>query len=157
MFALFRLILLTLTPFLELRAAIPYGIFQTSFSPFSVFLICVLTNFLLAPLVWFSLDKLFSLFLKIPLLNQLYQKTITRTQNKVKKYVDKYGVKGLALFIAIPLPGSGVYSGALGAYFLGFRFKDFLKASFFGVLVAGLLVTLFSLTGKTFFSFLLKT
>ena len=61
---------------------------------------------------------------------------------------EKYGIIGLALFIGVPLPGSGVYSGALGAYLLGFNFKDYFKAAVLGVLIAATIVTIVSIFGN---------
>ena len=81
---------------------------------------------------------------------------IIRNQKKVHKYVEKYGVLGLGLFIGVPLPGSGVYSGALAAYLLGFKFKEFFKAAIIGVLIAGVIITLISTAGNTALYFLIK-
>jgi len=154
---LLTLIILTLLPFFELRASIPYGVFSTDFSLATIFAVAVFFNILLAPIVYFFLDKFIHLFLRINIINKIYQKLVTRTQRKVHKYVEKYGVLGLALFIAVPLPGSGVYSGALAAYLLGFRKRDFLLAAAIGVGLAAIIVLLISTAGNTIFSSLLKT
>lgn len=156
MLEILKLIVLTVLPFLELRASIPYGVFQTDFHLLSIFLICTVTNIALAPLLWLFLDKAVHIFLRIKIIDKCYQKTVERTQRKVKKYVEKYGILGLAVFIGIPLPGSGVYSGALGAYLLGFKFKDFFKAAVIGVFIAATLVTLISVSGNTVFQLLIK-
>ena len=150
------IIFLTLLPFLELRASIPYGIWQTDLPVFTVFLLAVATNIILAPLIFLFLDKVVHLFLHVRWISRLYQRMIVRTQRKIHSKVEKYGFWGLALFIAVPLPGSGVYSGALGAYLLGFRYKEFLKAAVVGVLIAGIVVLLISVVGDNVFSFLLK-
>jgi len=150
------LIILTLMPFLELRASIPYGVFQTSLSLLWVFLICTITNILLAPIIFIFLHKFIHLFLRFKIINKCYQKIVIKTQKKVHKYVEKYGILGLGLFIGIPLPGSGVYSGALGAYLLGFKFRDFFKAAVIGVLIAGVIVTLIATAGNTALYFLIK-
>ena len=130
-----ELIILTFLPFLELRASIPYGVFQTSLSLLSIFLICTITNILLAPIIYFFLNNLIHVFLKIKIIDKCYQKTVIRAQKKVHPYVEKYGILGLAIFIGIPLPGSGVYSGALGAYLLGFKFKDFFNYIHLGYII----------------------
>ena len=150
------LIILTLLPFLELRASIPYGIFSTNLHWGVVFLVCILVNIALAPLLYIFLNKFIHLFLRVKIIDKCYQKTIIKTQHKVHRYVEKYGVFGLALFIGVPLPGSGVYSGALGAYLLGFKFKDFFKAAVIGVLIAGIIVLLISTIGNGALGFLLK-
>ena len=151
-----NLIWITLLPFLELRASIPYGVFKTELSFLTIFLVCVITNIVLAPIVYFILDNFVGLFTKIKFIDRIYQKIVIRTQRRVHKYVEKYGVLGLALFIGVPLPGSGVYSGALAAYLLGFRKRDFFMAAVIGVLIAGTIVLLVSTAGNSALSFMIK-
>ncbi|MBD3354534.1 hypothetical protein GF361_00955 [Candidatus Woesearchaeota archaeon] len=150
------LIFMTMIPFLELRASIPYGILFLGMNWFLVFFVCVISNILLAPLVYIFVNYIMKFFLKIQLIDKIYKKLIIRTQKRVEPYVDKYGKIGLALFIGIPFPGSGVYSGGLGAYLLGFDFKDYIKASIIGVLIAGVLVTLICLFGNGAWNFFIK-
>ena len=149
-----QLILVTLLPFLELRASIPYGILVLNMDWIAVFVICVITNILLAFLVYFFVNYVMHLFLRIKFVHKLYHKVVERTQKKIHPYVEKYGVIGLALFIGIPLPGSGVYSGGLGAYLLGFELKDYIVASIIGVLIAAVIVTIVSVTGSNFAIFI---
>lgn len=151
-----KLITITLIPILELRASIPYGIFKTDLSITAVFVICILANIMVGPLVYFFLHYLIHFFLKIKAVDRFYQRTVLRTQVKVHKYVEKYGVLGLAIFISIPLPGSGVYTGALAAYLLGFRFRDMLIAAIIGALIAGVVVLLVCLVGNSAFEFLIR-
>ena len=150
------LILLTLLPFLELRASIPYGILNTSLHWSVVFIICVTTNFFLGPLVYIGLDKFIHLILRINVVERLYNKTVARTQKNIERYVERWGELGVALFIGVPLPGSGSYSGAIGSYILGIRLKRFVYANLIGVVIAGILVTAIILTGSTIFSFAVK-
>ena len=149
------LIGLTLLPFLELRASIPYGILNTDLSWMTVFLICIIANIILAPIVYFFLDKIVHLFFFIKPFERFYTRKVEKTQKKIHKYVEKYGEIGLAIFIAVPLPGSGVYTGAIAAYVLGMSYKDFIKAAAIGVLIAGVIVTAISLTGNEAFKFLI--
>jgi uncharacterized membrane protein len=150
------LIGLTLLPFLELRASIPYGILNTNLHWTSVFLICVVSNIILGPIIYLLLDKIVFVATKIKIIDKLYQRYVEKTQKKIHKYVDTYGILGVSIFIGIPLPGSGVYSGALGSYLLGIKFKDFLKAAIIGVLIAGILVTIITLSGEGIAGFLIK-
>lgn len=151
-----RVILITLLPFLELRASIPYGVFNTDLSLFTIFITAVITNIILAKIIFIFLNKLAHLFLRIESVSKIYNRLVLRVQKKVHPYVEKYGVIGLALFIGIPLPGSGVYSGALGAYLLGFSYKDFFKAAIIGVLIAGVLVLLASTIGNGVWDIFIK-
>ena len=150
------LIGLTLLPFLELRASIPYGIINTDLNWMVVFIVCVLANIVLAPLVYFFIDKVIHLFFFIKPFKKMYHYNIERTQKRIHKYVEKYGEIGVALFIAVPLPGSGVYSGAIAAYILGMSYKDFMKAAVIGVLIAGIIVTTISISGNEAFKFFIK-
>tara|TARA_Y100000296_G_C5143154_1_gene242228 strand:+ start:769 stop:1254 length:486 start_codon:yes stop_codon:yes gene_type:complete len=151
------LYLITALPFLELRASIPYGILALQINWLLVFIICIISNILITPLIWFFVEHVMHFFLKIKWIETIYKKIVVRTQKRVHPYVEKYGTLGLAIFIGIPLPGSGVYSGCLGAYLLGYKFKDYLIASVLGVLIAGIIVTIVTLTGTELFSIFIKT
>jgi uncharacterized membrane protein len=140
-------ILLTLIPALELRASIPYGIIVGL--PWPIVLITALiTNFLLGIIIFFLIDKIIKVCIFIKPLEKIYNKVINRAQRKIHKVVEKYGIIGVAIFIGIPLPGSGVYTGALGSYLIGLDFKQFWKACLYGVLIAGILVTIIMLLGQ---------
>ena len=154
------MVLLTFLPTLELRASIPYGILtlgQDGTLHWAVVaLLCIAANIALAPLVWLFVHHAMEFFLRVPFIKKIYDWAVKRAQRKVEPYVRKYGTVGLALFIGVPLPGSGVYSGALGAYVLGFRFRQFLIASIGGVLIAGAAVTAVAATGATAFEVFLE-
>ena len=151
-----ELIGVTLIPGLELRASIPYGILQTELHWMVVFLVCVIANIILGIVIYFLLDKVVHLFFFWDWFHKIYHKLVERSQKKIHGYVEKYGTIGLGLFIGIPLPGSGVYTGALGAYVLGFGYKRFILASIIGVLIAGVIVTAIMLSGAEVFNFLVK-
>lgn len=138
---------ITLLPFLELRASIPYGILNTDLHWMTVFLVCVVTNAVLGPVLYFLIDKVLHIFLRWKRLEKIWNKTVAKIQKKIEKKVDKYGWLGVALFIGVPLPGSGVYSGAIGAYLIGLDYKRFAFASLLGVLLAGITVTLIVMFG----------
>ncbi len=155
------LILLTLLPFLELRYSIPAGILVGTIKlPFGlslvgldmpwyvVFPVCVITNIILGIIIFFLLKTIVNYFLKFKWFNNIYMKIVARPQRRIKKYVEKYGELGVALFISVPLPGSGVYTGALGAYALGLDLKKFIIADIIGVTIAGIIVTILSLSSK---------
>lgn len=150
------IIAITFLPFLELRASIPYGILVLKMHWLPVFIIAVITNIILGPIVYFFLDKIIYIFLRVKFIDKIYQKYVERTQKKVHKYVEKYGEIAVAIFIGIPLPGSGSYSGALAAYLIGLGYKKFIIANIIGVLIAGIIVTIVTLTGLTTFNIFIK-
>jgi len=154
--AVLVLILITLIPTLELRASIPYGILRADMHWWSVVLVCVVTNIVLGPLVYLFLDKAVTLLLRFEWLSGIYGRTVSRTQRRIQRSVDRYGEMGVALFIGIPLPGTGSYSGALGAYLLGLGYRRFIVANIIGVLMAGTIVTAVVLSGVGAFRMLIK-
>jgi len=151
-----NLIWITFLPFLELRASIPYGILRTNLNWFLVFIICVITNIILGAILYLIIDKIIKIATKIKTIDNIYQKYLEQMQKKINKHVDKYGELAVAIFIGIPLPGSGVYSGAIAAYLLGLKYRKFIIANIIGVLIAGIIVTIISLTGAGIFNIFLK-
>lgn len=150
------IILLTLLPITELRASIPFGILGLGYPWFTVFMIAVITNILLGLLLYLIIDKIIWIATRIKIIDKLYNRYIEKTQRKIKRYTEKYGELGVAVFIGIPLPGSGVYTGSLVAYLLGLKYKKFLIANIIGVLIAATVVTIVTLTGGGIFSVFVK-
>jgi uncharacterized membrane protein len=158
------LVLLTFVPVFELRWSIPIGLFSSSIEvPFLgviqgfglplplVFFVCVLANALLGFFAYLFFDKIIFVFLKVPFLNGFYKKIVLRAQKSVAPLVEKYGFFGMALFVAVPLPGSGTWTGALAANLLGFGYKKFFLANLLGVIIAGIIVTVFFTGAFSFF------
>ncbi len=159
------LALVTCIPFVELRFSIPLGILAGSVNlPFGieasgfgmhwmlVFFTCVIANAILGPVIFILLNKFVGVVTKIKFIDNIYQFFVRRTQKKITKFVDRFGLLGVALFISVPLPGSGSYSGALGSHLIGLDFKKFVIANTIGVTIAGILVTIITLTGRGIFS-----
>ncbi len=144
-------ILISMLPWIELRGGIPYGILKAELNPVFVFLVSVAANVAVIYPSFVFLDWFFELMEKTPL-----KRFIGKTRTKAKPYVDKYGMWGLALFVGVPLPGTGAYSGALAAHILGVKNKKAAAAIAAGVILAGVLVTLISVFFSESLGFLLK-
>lgn len=155
---IFWLIVLTFVPTLELRWSIPIGLYNGTLNiPFFgewsgfglpvevVFPVVIIANIFLGVLIYFLLDKFVHIVIKIKKLEQIYNFFVIRTRKRSSHLIEKYGLLGIALFIAIPFPGSGSYTGALAAYLLGIGYKKFFIANTVGVLIAGIIITLFSI------------
>ena len=155
--AVLPLILLTLIPTLELRASIPFGILRGDMPWWVVVVVCITTNIVLGPLVYLFLDRVLSWSLRFKALDRLYQRTVRKTQHRIQKSVDRYGELGVALFIGVPLPGTGSYSGALGAFLIGLGYRKFIFANVIGVLIAGAIVTAVVLSGMEAFRIFMET
>ncbi|MFP4524229.1 MAG: COG2426 family protein [Candidatus Woesearchaeota archaeon] len=144
-------LLFTLLPTLELRASIPFLLLATDLPAIPFLLAIVIANILLGFVLYELVDLLIGLARRWPWFDRWFSKVVLRAQRRIQRSIDRYGEFGVAAFIAIPLPGSGVYTGALGAYLLGVKRRDFYLASIIGVLVAGSLVTLITLVGGGLF------
>jgi uncharacterized membrane protein len=86
----------------------------------------------------------------------VFERIIDRARRKIHTRVEKYGYWGVMLFVAIPLPITGAYTGTLGAWVLGLDPKKTFLAVLGGVVIAGIIVTLVSYLGIEAFSFFLK-
>jgi len=138
---------ITLIPLLELRASIPFGIFTMNETlPWTwVVLICIIANICLGWLIFLVLGPVFTLLRQWRWFDRRIWPFLERTRHRIHPYVEKYGELGVAVFIGIPLPGSGVYTGAFGAYLLGVGRRKFIAANAIGVLIAAAAVTTLSL------------
>ncbi len=138
---------ITLLPALELRASIPFGFFalKDSISWPVATVICVVVNIILGWFVFWVMGPVFTVTRKWQWFENRIWPILERTRHKLHPYVEKYGELGVAVFIGIPLPGSGVYTGAFGAYLLGLDRRKFSVANVIGVLIAGVAVTVLCL------------
>ena len=138
-------IILSILPISELRLGIPVAM-ASNYPLGLIFLVCVLANILIIPIIFLFLDTLHKKFLKIKVYEKLFSKLITRTRKKIEHRVGtKWEMPALFLLVAIPLPGTGAYTGVIAAWLFDLRRKQAFKAIAFGVLAAGILVTLASL------------
>jgi uncharacterized membrane protein len=138
------IVLLSAAPFLELRGAIPFGI-AAGLDYFTVFLVATTANIIIIPVIYMLFNTFFKELYKFPYIGSMFEKTVHKAHRKSKKYLDKYGYLGLAIFVSIPIPGSGAYTGSIVANFLEMDRRKAMLAIAAGVFVAGILVTLISI------------
>jgi uncharacterized membrane protein len=151
MSVILKTILLSILPISELRGAIPYAI-ANKINPLLAFLISVLGNVLVIPITFFFLDNLHKYFLKIKSYEKFFNKYIEVKRKNFEKHVGtKFEFWALAIFVAIPLPLTGAYSGAIIAWFFNLKRRKSYLAIFLGVLIAGIIVTLTSIGIKSLF------
>lgn len=139
--------LLALIPISEVRGAIPYGYFN-GIPMVQVVIISMLMN-MMVPLIGFAfLSTLHKILIKWPFYERIFNKFDLRARNKVGDKVRKYGLLGLTVFVAIPLPITGAWTGVLGAWVLGLDIKKSIPAIMLGVGIATAIVTTVILTGS---------
>ncbi len=138
--AILLTVLVAMVPVIELRGAIPFGMGQ-GLSFWTAFLWGVVGNLLPVPFLILFVRKVFN-FLKsrFPRLRSLVEKLETRGREKGKR-LSRFEWLGLMLLVAIPLPGTGAWTGCLVAAMLDIRIKRALSAILVGVITAGLIVS----------------
>ena len=134
---------LALSPIAELRGAIPLGIVRYDMLWFYVFPIAIIGNMIPVPLIFLLLEPLRKLSNKMGIVGIWVEKFLKRTQRRADS-INRYGKIGLMLFVAVPLPLTGAWTGAIVAYLLGFKFRDAILPIAAGVLIAGIIVTVIS-------------
>ena len=140
-------ILISCLPVAELRAAIPIAILQYQMSPVEAYILAVIGNMIpVIPLLLY-LDPVSRYLRRFSYWDHFFNWLFTRTRRNHSDTFEKYGTLGLAIFVAIPLPATGAWSGCAAAFVFGIGFKHALMAITAGVLIAGLVVTMVTLGG----------
>ena len=140
-------ILLGIVPVSELRGAIPYAYFNGVPLWLSA-VIGVLSNALVPFIGFIFLGTLHKLLDKWGAYHRLFEKTVAKARTKVGEKVRKYGLWGLMVFVAVPLPITGAWTGTVGAWVLGLDRKKSILSILLGILISGTIVTIVILTGS---------
>lgn len=143
-------LLVSMIPVVELRGGIPFGV-AAGLPVWAAYLAAVIGNLLPVPFIVVYIRRIF-MFMRqhMPRLNSLVDKMEQKAHLKSAS-VLKYQYLGLAIFVAIPLPGTGAWTGALVAAFLDMRLKKAMPSIAGGVLSAGLIISILSYGVKSLF------
>ncbi len=134
--------IVSMLPVLELRGGLIVAkILEVSF--LKAFIICYIGNILPIPFILLFIRKIFSLLKKVKWIKCLIDKLEAKSIRKADS-VKKYRLWGLFLFVAIPLPGTGAWTGALIADLLDIRIKHSFPTIASGVFVAGIIISALS-------------
>lgn len=143
-------LLVSMIPVVELRGGIPFGV-AAGLPVWAAYLAAVIGNLLPVPFIVVYIRRIF-MFMRqhMPRLNSVVDKMEQKAHLKSAS-VLKYQYLGLAIFVAIPLPGTGAWTGALVAAFLDMRLKKAMPSIVGGVLSAGLIISIVSYGVKSLF------
>jgi len=134
-------LLATVSPISELRGGIPLGI-SLGLDPLFTFFLAIIANTLIFFPIFFALRLFYDkLLYRIP----LFDKYLDNLRKRGKPKVEKYGFWGLFLFVAIPLPITGAYTGTILVWLLGMDWRKAFPAVGLGVIAAGVVVLLITL------------
>lgn len=143
--------LVSMLPIIELRGGLPFGV-ALGLPYHLAFPAAVIGNLIPAPFIIVYIRKVFMLMRKyMPRLNEMVDKLEQKAHLKGEQ-VLKYEAIGLWLFVAIPLPGTGAWTGSLAAAFLDMRLKKAMPAVILGVLTAGTIMMALTHVGINLFS-----
>lgn len=150
--AYLNIFLTALTPIGELRLAIPFGLTKYQIHPGLVYLIAVAGNMLPPLIILHFLPELSAWLRKnSTALDKFFTWLFERTRRKTEKQITKYGHLALVIFVAIPLPNTGAWTGALAAWLFGIPKRKAIRYIFYGVLIAGLIMTVGTLGMQNLF------
>lgn len=139
-------LLLAMLPVFELRGAIPVGSRVLGLPLAEAVAISVIGNMLPIIPILLLLGPISSWLSRWPLFDRFFQWLFARTRSK-SDLVRRYELVGLMLFVAVPLPMTGAWTGAVAAFLFGIGFWPALGAIFLGVLIAGAVITALVLMG----------
>lgn len=142
--------LISMLPIVELRGAVPVGT-ALGLNPYLVLIVSILGNILPIPFVVIFARKIISMLKKTRLFAR-FAAFLEAKAEKNKEKIIKYEKLGLFIFVAIPLPGTGAWTGALVSSFLDLRLKNSFLPISLGVVAAGIIMTLGSQAVKFIFS-----
>ena len=144
--------LVAMVPVVELRGAIPFGVVRW-LNLWTAIIASVLGNLVPVPFIIHFIRRIFAwMRAHMPKLDGL----VTRMEKKAEKNraaVEKYAFWGLAILVAIPLPGTGAWTGALVAAMMEMRLKRAFPAIVIGVVIAGVIVSVVTYGAQAIFSF----
>ena len=132
--------LLCILPISELRGGLPYAL-ASGWKPAAAIPVCILLNCLACPITYGFVNTAHRFLVQWRPYERVFDRLINRARRKVAPAVRRYGTWGLIIFIGIPLPMTGAYTGAIGAWVLGMSFRRSLLPVCAGVVLAGLIVT----------------
>jgi len=132
--------LISMLPVVELRGGLPYAAFVAHIPFVRAFIVCYLGNIFPVPFILLFLRKFFALLEKNRFTAKIVQKLLDKAHRAEEK-VRKYELLGLFLFVAIPLPGTGAWTGSLIAVVLDIQMKRAIPAIALGVLTAGIIMS----------------
>ena len=132
-------------PVVELRGAVPVGhLFKMN--PCLVYVLAVAGNMLPVPLILLLLRPASEFLMQFRLCKWFFEWLFARARRKSAD-IEKYEILGLAIFVAIPLPATGGWTGAVAAFIMGMSFQHAMLSILLGVMIAGGIMTVLSLMG----------
>ena len=146
--------LVSMVPLIELRLAVPMAV-GMGLDYWTSLVVCVIGNMLPVPIIYFFARKVLLWGKDKKYIGKIFTFFLEKGEKAGRKLTEKAGRGGLfialMLFVGIPLPGTGAWTGTLGASFLGMGGKETAISVSLGVIIAGIIMTVVSLLGLHIF------
>jgi uncharacterized membrane protein len=142
---LIGLILLSMSPLGEHKVGIPLAL-GYHIEPLYAWLICTAANLVSPPIIWYFLKNINHRLIKYDFYRKHAFDLARYSKRKLGDSVDKYGFWGIMIFIMIPLPMTGTYTGLVAAWMVGLHKKPALLAAYLGLILSSIIV-IFVYTG----------
>ena len=145
--------LISMVPLVELRGALPIAI-GMQVDPVAAYIICIIGNMLPVPVIYLFARKVLLWGADKPVIGKFFSWCIEKGEKGGKKLQEKAGrglFVALLLFVGIPVPGTGAWTGTLAASILDMDFKSTVAAVMLGVLLAGVIMMVVSVAGVSLF------
>lgn len=144
MYKILMTLLISMAPVAELRAAIPFAITH-DLNPWLTYVLVVAGNMVPVPFIILFIREIFKFLRKKHHKIDDFIKKLEKRADSKADTVRKYEKIGLFILVAIPLPGTGAWTGALVAAMLEMRLKDAIPMIFLGVCAAGVAVMMLTI------------
>lgn len=139
-------VIIAALPIVELRGALPVAINVFHMPWYWAFCLAVIGNLLPVPILLLFFDSLAKAISKVDIGKRLVNWVLQRTRRH-GEVIERYERIGLILFVAIPLPVTGAWTGSIAAFLLGLKFNYAFLSILCGVIIAGAIVTCLCLLG----------
>jgi uncharacterized membrane protein len=139
-------IIISALPVLELRGALPVAINILHIPWYWSFLLVIIGNLLPVPFILLFLESVAKGISRLDSGKRLVDWLFRRTRKR-GRIIERYERIGLTLFVAIPLPFTGAWTGSIAAFLFGLKFYRSLLLIFFGIIIAAVIVTILCLLG----------
>lgn len=137
------IMLISAVPLIEQRGAIPFGILYYGLNPFLVMFVSFIGSLMPVPFVLLLFNKIFAWMQRFKFFSKL-NSYISGKLDRGQKRIEKYKEIGLMIFVAIPLPTTGLWTGSAVAAFLDMKFKKALLYVILGGMISAVIITAIS-------------
>lgn len=134
-------VLIAMLPIFELRGSIPFALGKLDMPIWQAYLFSIIGNMIPVPFILLLLKYVVRFFRRFRLGRKFFDHLFERTRKRTGEKIKRYEALALVLFVAIPLPVTGAWTGALAAWLFDLELKRSMCYIFCGVLIAGVVVT----------------